>query len=463
MANLKLLVVDDQNSARKFLNSLLLDFDPLVTVVEAADGKEALDIIAKESNFDLILSDIDMPNIDGIQFCKRLKSNPATLSIPVIMISTFDSDYDIERGFQAGASAYVSKTNVREKLCRTIEDTLSKAKTRNKWQILVVEDSSSIRQLIEGSLLRSGFDVTTAKNGKEAIDIMQSVIPGLILSDIIMPEMDGITLCKNVQKDPRLSSIPFVVMSVHREQMYMKRMVEYGAAAYLVKPFNMEELIILLDKILSDQFLLLLKEKEKITQERDMMIASITSLITALEARDPCTKGHSETVAHIVTEMATYTDASEEEIERLAIGAKLHDIGKIGIRDEILFKKSELTPEEYEIIKTHPVVGATILGSITSLTDSIPIMLHHHERYDGKGYPHGLQETDIPFWARMIAVADTFDAMISSRPYRGGIKLDIVLDTIRKVSGSQLCPECVEIFSKWINENEPKILRGNDI
>lgn len=189
-----------------------------------------------------------------------------------------------------------------------------------------------------------------------------------------------------------------------------------------------------------------------------MMLASITGIINALEARDICTRGHSETVAEIVTGMASFTEATEAEIERLSIGARLHDVGKIGIRDDILFKEGKLTPAEYEKIKAHPRHGATIVESIPSLVDTLPIILHHHERYDGSGYPDRLKGEKIPFWARMVAVADTYDAMVSTRPYRRGVGFDDVLETIADVSGTQLCPECVDLFMRWISEHEPRVL-----
>lgn len=456
MADLKILIVDDSAAARSFIVSRLASRKSQIR--EAADGEEALALIRQDQAFDLILTDIDMPRLDGIQLCKKLKTDPLTQSIPVIMISNFDSDEDVEKGFRAGASAYISKAEVKERLVQTIDDTLSQTDFRGGRQILVVEDSEAIRRLVSGYLAQSGFEVLVAADGEEALEKLKENKPDLVLSDITMPGMDGLQLLKTIKSDPQKADIPFVVMSVHKERRYMHYMIEHGAASYLVKPFKLDELIILIDRLLSDQFRLILKEKERVTLERDMLLASIASLINALEARDSCTKGHSMTVSQIVTGMATFTEASEEEIERLTIGAKLHDVGKIGIRDEILFKKGRLTQEEYAIIKTHPEVGASILGSIPGLASILPMVLHHHERYDGRGYPAGLKGNDIPFWARMIAVADTYDAMISNRPYRKGKSFNEVLDTIREVNGTQLCPECVEIFFDWISKNEPKVL-----
>ncbi|MCK5341443.1 MAG: HD-GYP domain-containing protein, partial [Desulfobulbaceae bacterium] len=237
------------------------------------------------------------------------------------------------------------------------------------------------------------------------------------------------------------------------KRRHMKKSIQRGAAAYIVKPFRIEELIILIERILSDQFLLLLKQKENLTMERDMILAGITSLINALEARDSYTKGHSESVATIVTGMAELGGMDQKKIERLTFGARLHDIGKIGVPDALLFKRGKLTKDEYDQIKLHSEMGSNILAPIPSLADVLPLVMHHHERFDGRGYPHGLKGEEIPLWARMTAVADTFDAMSSDRPYRKGMEFEHIMMVIKDVRGSQLCPDCVDLFLKWTLAN----------
>jgi len=181
-----------------------------------------------------------------------------------------------------------------------------------------------------------------------------------------------------------------------------------------------------------------------------MMLASITSLIVALEARDHYTRGHSEAVAMLVAEMAAYMNATPDEIETLTIAGRLHDLGKIGIPDSVLLKPGRLSDEEFTIIKDHPVVGATILGSIPSIKPMLPVILHHHERFDGKGYPDGLKGDQIPLWARITAVADTYHALTSDRPYREGMAEEKAFAIIEEVRGTQLCSECVDIFFQTI-------------
>ena len=221
------------------------------------------------------------------------------------------------------------------------------------------------------------------------------------------------------------------------------KLLDKGVSAYLVKPFNMEQMVITVEKLLSDQYLLLLKEKERLDSERQFMLAGITSLIAALEARDHYTCGHSQAVSSIVEKMAVKMGMAREDVESISIAGQLHDLGKIGVPDSVLLKPGKLTKEEFNLVKEHPVVGVNILANISSLSKIIPAIRHHHERFDGKGYPDGIKGVKIPIWARLMAVADTFHALTSDRPYRDGMALCKAMDIITHASGttalSRLC------------------------
>ena len=454
MGELQILIIDDSISHRKALRRFIKPLN--VRITEACDGQEGLSL-ALDGRFDLIITDVEMPQMNGIDLCRRLKRISITQSVPVIIVSSFDSDKEIDRGFHAGASAYISKKDLRESLVKTVKKVLTKSKFKRDRSIMVVDDSPVIIKLVKSKLARTGFRVITAENGKKALDLLNSDKPDLILSDINMPEMDGFAFCKAVHSDPSLSSIPFVVMSSSDRRSSMKRMIEHGAATYIVKPFNMDELVIIIEKILSDQFLLLLKERERLDTERKIILVSITSLVSALEARDAYTKGHSENVADILSGMISMTGAGRTEVETVIIGARLHDIGKIGIKDKILLKPGKLTDAEFAHIKLHPVLGAKILKSIPSLSHIVPIVLSHHEHFDGKGYPMGLKGDKIHYLARMTAVADTYDALTSDRPYRDSMEQEKALQIIEDVRGTQLCPDCVDLFFKWIASNVDKL------
>ncbi|MDD2388308.1 MAG: response regulator [Desulfobacterales bacterium] len=441
----RILIVDDSSTVRLGLKRLLSPLN--AEIQEAVDGQAAFEC-AVNGEFELIITDYEMPGMNGCDLCSRLKSHPQTHAVPVIMLSSFDTDAHVSDGYNAGAAAYVSKNDAWHSLNSIAEDVLSRFNTRKRQRIMVVDDSFCIRKIMSNGLARAGYQVLSAQNGKDALNKIAEQRPDLILSDIDMPEMNGLDFCEAIHQNPQWADIPFVAVSACSDRAHMKRMTQYGATAYMVKPINMDQLLILIEKLLSDHFLLLLKEKERLDMERNLMLASITSLISALEARDQYTKGHSESVAAIVSEMVSLSGADKKEIEAATIGARLHDIGKIGVRDNVLLKPGRLEGEEFEHVKQHSVIGANILKSIPSLSDIIPIVLSHHERIDGKGYPHGIKGGSIPLWARMTAVADTYDALTSDRPYRKGMPVDKALQIVEEARGTQLCPDCVALFMK---------------
>ncbi len=210
-----------------------------------------------------------------------------------------------------------------------------------------------------------------------------------------------------------------------------------------------------IEAALLDHFLILLQERERLDSERKMMLASITSLIAALEARDPYTRGHSETVARLVEQMGRRMNIDAEGIESLGIAGKLHDIGKIGVPDNILLKPGRLNKAERAIIRQHPIIGASILSAIPSIKPLLPVILHHHEQFDGHGYPDGLKGNEIMLWARMTAVADTYHALVSDRPYRRGMSHEQAMDIIEERRGTQFCPDCVDAFRESLPQISP--------
>lgn len=443
------MIVDDSAVVRHVISKQLETLGMWVS--QARDGREGLDIALTEA-FDLIISDVEMPTMDGYQFCREIKKNPKTRGTPVIILSSLDSDKDIDVGFQVGAAAYVSKSSAQKELEGTIERILEAYNFHRNRLILIVDDSATVRRMVQKGLEETGFQVVEAENGQAALDIIEACRPDLILSDIDMPVMNGVELCKQVQTMGDAAAIPFVIMSANNDRSMMRRSLEWGAAAYLVKPFNLEQLIITVEKLLSDNFLLMLKDRQRLEAEQKSLLAGITSLINALEARDQYTRGHSEEVARIVDRMAAYMNIDSDERESLFLAGRLHDIGKIGVPDGILLKPGRLTEEEFSIIKQHPATGVRILGAISSMKKLLPVIHYHHERIDGKGYPDGLKGKYIPLWARMTAVADTYHALTSDRPYRKGMPREKALAIIEEARGTQLCPDCVDIFLKILEK-----------
>jgi response regulator RpfG family c-di-GMP phosphodiesterase len=448
----RILVVDDSAAARSRYFELLKGIG--ADIQTANDGIEAMQAVGAAS-FDLIITDIEMPKMNGIALCRKLQTTKETEHIPVIVASNFDSDRDVEAGFEAGAAAYLSKKDIESILANTVGEILWKFKNIRQRRILVVEDSRSTARFIEAGLSRHSYIVTVAGNGKMAQKAIGELKPDLILSDLKMPEMDGFTLCKWLKATPEFADIPFVAMSTDESSgAVVQRIIQYGAASFITKPFSMNQAAPLIDRILSDHFRIIFKERERLDGERTSLINSITSLVTALEARDSYTKGHSDAVSTIVAGTLAVSGAERHDVELLAIGGKMHDIGKIGIRDHILLKPDRLTDLEFTHIKEHPTIGKGILAPISSLQQIISVAYSHHERWDGKGYPLGLKGQEIPFWARLTAVADSFEAMTSDRPYRKGMPLSKAFQIIREVRGSQLCPDSVDLFFKFTETKE---------
>jgi response regulator RpfG family c-di-GMP phosphodiesterase len=443
MAQLKVLVVEDSPSQQRLIRAYLqaLDDAEVVCTDNAEDGLEE----ALATPFDIILSDISLPGISGLELCRRVKAE-ADPPPPVVLVSTLAGDEDVQRGFEAGAEAYLGKPFSERELLRTVNDVLHKNMLRRGQHILVVDDSAGIRSAVSAGLRDAGFRVSEAEDGGGALELARSAAPDLILSDLNMPNVDGFTLCRELKKDEALAATPLVVMSASDDRGTMRRLVHMGAAAFLVKPFSQEQAVLLIEKLLDDHVLLMLKDREQAELERRMLMATITSLVQAIEARDTYTSSHSENVANVATAIAREMDFGEEELEAIELAGRLHDIGKIGICDSVLLKPGRLTDEEFDLIRSHPRIGYDILRHIPSLQPAIPAVLHHHEKFGGGGYPDGLAGETIPLAARILAVADVWHAVYSDRPYRPAMPREKAMGIIREERERGLCPACVDVF-----------------
>lgn len=442
----QILVVDDSNSVRYAMQNNLKKAGMEVSL--ACDGREGLGK-ALDGDFDLIITDIDMPRMDGFELCAKLKKEFKTSHIPIIILSTRDSNESVEKGFRLGVDAYLSKGgNIDENIDR-IKDILQARNFLTGSKILVVDDSSSVRLFLKSGLEKEGFIVRTAADGEKALKELRGFKPDLILSDLMMPVMDGEEFCRQLKKSEELKTIPIVVMSTLTDKALMRRLMREGVATYLIKPFTVTQLSIVIEEIFSSNFRLLLEEKERLIMERDLTLGAIASLVQALEARDSLTRGHSERVAMIAVGIGEEMGFRQSKLERLMLIGRLHDLGKIGVRDDVLLKKDSLTNVEFEHVKNHSNLVANILRPIPSLNDILEVATSHHERWDGKGYPDGLKGENIPFKARIIAVADVYEAVTSERPYRDSMPKEVAVDIIKEERGRQLCPTCVDAFLKW--------------
>ena len=328
-------------------------------------------------------------------------------------------------------------------------------------RILIVDDEEMICSILAQRLTREGYSCMTAHNGKEGLNHFYKDSFSLIISDIKMPGMDGIELLKKVRAvHPNMLVI---MVTAYPEIDLAVEAMRLGAYDFIIKPADLELVVLSVKKALEkkrleDEIEVYHKNLERLVEERTAKLQqayrtlkkayldSVKVLVEAIDAKDPYTRGHSDRVRRMSLEIASQLGFTEERLEILEYGALLHDIGKIGIKDEILRKPGALSPEEHQAIQEHPLIGVKILEGVEFFKDKIPMIRNHHEHFDGKGYPDGLAGEAIPLEARIIAVPDAFDAMASLRPHRGIMPLEDILLELEKYKGKQFDPKLLEIF-----------------
>jgi putative two-component system response regulator len=306
--------------------------------------------------------------------------------------------------------------------------------------ILLVEDSDDLREGLKTILEQEGYRVMAGQDGKIAVEMMETKTPDLILADIVMPKMDGYALFEMVRSRPEWISIPFIFLTARREHKHILAGKRLGAEDYLLKPISPEDLLTAIRSKLGRSQQLLL------AQLQDSYETSLIMLANAIEVRDIYTRGHVERVMNYAQTIAEFLSWSSEEIENLRFGSILHDIGKIQISEEILNKEGPLNDAEWDEMRRHPQIGAELIKGIHYLESALPVILYHHERWNGSGYPFALSEENIPLSARIVAIADSFDAMTTKRAYREELTPQEATMEIVSGSGTQYDPRMVEAF-----------------
>jgi response regulator RpfG family c-di-GMP phosphodiesterase len=321
-------------------------------------------------------------------------------------------------------------------------------------KILVVEDEDLLRELLVQALEGEGYECMAAGLASKALEILGDEEVDLVISDVRMPGLSGLDLLKMIKdRWPDIAVIMATgVMEAHTAVDAMKA----GAYDYVTKPFQLDDVVLSIERALEAQrtklqlreYQLRLEQKveEQAEQLRSLFMNSIQALAQALEAKDPYTGGHSERVADLATGILNAIGVRGEPLEHLRIAGHIHDIGKVGVREAVLNKPGKLTEEEYAHVMTHTVTGEKILSLITAEREIVDAVKHHHEHYDGSGNPSGLAGEAIPLFARILAVADAYDAMTSSRPYRGPLPEGAVRDELRRFSGIQFDPKVIIAF-----------------
>ncbi len=498
----RVLIVDDDPNIIDMLESYL-KFQKKYEVFKASNALDAFAVLDQAVDVDVVFVDINMPGMTGIEFVERLKARDRTI---VSAIITGEPSMDvIVRAMRSGASDFLSKPFKFDQLQVALERLIKERSILLENQFLTEEvrvkklleqmNKKLEKKMREQSILFS-ISETLAKTkntselyetlvelGVRLVDAAQAMLwvreeessslvmvasIGRVQSSLYEVPMDALDhpVVKVIQDGiPVLGQNPISPYSGSEEKL------PYEKGCYLMVPFRIREEILGvlcvaspdIDSESAHEYLFLLhilSERASLTIENILLYdslfmnlhATLRALVRSLEAKDPYTKLHSERVTQWAVAIAKEMNCTDEEIESLTFAGHLHDIGKIGIRDQILMKPGRLTREEYEIIKTHPVIGAEIVGHLGLLKVETSIIRHHHERWDGKGYPDGLKGENIPKLSRILAVADTYDAITSRRPYRDAMPDRFAYEEIKKNSGTQFDPKVVEAFSRLIEE-----------
>lgn len=330
----------------------------------------------------------------------------------------------------------------------------------NRDKILVIDDELAPRESIR-MVLKDRYDVSTANGAHEGLSIMNNNPAALVVMDIKMPKMDGITALQEIKKNYPDTEV--IMLTAYASLDTARDAIRYGAFDYLLKPFDKDDVLHVVEKGLKrrhanttlkmERDILLDKasylEDQVVAARSNIMTCyegTVNALILTIDAKDHYTYNHSNRVAKLSASIAETLGISGKIIKEIESAASIHDIGKIGIEENILRKNGELTVDEYLEIKKHPAIGARIVQSVPFLEDAIPVILHHHERYDGTGYPAGLKGEQIPLSARIVMVADAVDAMMSARPYRNALMSSKVERELRENAATQFDPEIVDLI-----------------
>lgn len=330
-------------------------------------------------------------------------------------------------------------------------------------KILIADDEADIRELLGDFLESEGYECILAVNAFEALEKYREHNDiDLVMSDIRMPGKTGLELLSDIKEID--DDVMVIMISAVKDIESAISAMSKGAYDYVAKPFKLTEVVLIAKKAIEKRKLILQNKEyqrslERMVAERTMelqnalealdktYIFTLRALVTALDTRDEETQGHSMRVVKYTLKLAELMNwGDKERLKHLEYGALLHDIGKIGIPDPILRKPGKLTKEEWDVMKTHPEVGYKILHKIEFLEEPSQVVLHHHERFDGSGYPTGLKGHDIPIGSRIFAVADTVDAMTSERPYRSALSFEEASNELLKFSGIQFDPIVVDAF-----------------
>ena len=337
----------------------------------------------------------------------------------------------------------------------------------SEYKIIAVDDEMGIIDSLSVFLKRSGYTLTGVTNPVEAIELVKKEHFDLMILDFIMTPFHGDQVVEEIRKFNK--ELYILLLTGHKDLAPpLETIRRLDIQGYCEKGDKFDQLLLLIESGIKS--IAQMKEIKKINNElsdtyeklEKAYLESIQTLRYTVEAKDSYTRGHSDRVSAYSVLIGQKLGLSDQDLKTLELGSLFHDVGKIGVPDSILQKTERLTDDEYSEIKNHPSIGAHILSSATIFQDIIPIVKHHHEKYDGNGYPSKLKGEDIPYLARIASIADTFDAMTSKRSYRDSLPIDTVIAEFERCKGTQFDPALTDLFLNILNNDYEKIQEIQD-
>ena len=334
---------------------------------------------------------------------------------------------------------------------------------KKPYKIIAVDDESGILDSLSVFLNRSGYELVGVTNPLEAIEKVKTEHFDLMLLDFIMSPIHGDKVVEEIRKFNQ--ELYILLLTGHKDLAPpLETIRRLSIQGYCEKSDRFDQLLLLIESAVKsiEQMNIIKKINTELKESEEKLktayLESIQTLRYTVEAKDQYTRGHSDRVSEYSVLIGKHMNLPIEDLEVLKIGGLFHDIGKIGIPDSILLKTSKLTDDEYSEIKNHPAIGKHILSNAKIFENIVPIVFHHHEKYDGTGYPEKISGENIPLFARIAAIADTFDAMTSKRSYRDALSLDIVRAELEKNSGKQFDPKILKVFLNILDNHYSDIL-----
>lgn len=434
----KVLVVDDSSLYRNMVARALSTAG--FQVVKASDGVEAYDIYKKDRIM-AIITDIEMPGMTGVELCEKIREEDEYLEI--FFISSILKKDVIDKVYHIGAGDFFGKPLDLNRLTRKIESHYNTLSQKMNFRAMVIAKDREYRERVKQHLSQNAFRAYSAVNGIEGLMLTLVNNIQVVITEAELHFFNGYDYLNATNRAAEMDRMIKIVVSDSFEPRKMKATANDVSIQFFPKALDLVPMVNRIEQQLFSRI-------GYVRREQEMFLSSIQSLIVALEERDRYTRGHSERVAKYSKLIASELGMSTMQTQLIELAATLHDIGKITVPDAVLLKPGSLSNQEYEIIKKHTAVGYKILQEIDSLSYVSEIIRQHHERLDGKGYPLGLKAEQISLEARIIAVADTYDAMTTERPYRKVMPSDEAIKRLMQAKDTQLDGRCVDALTKQI-------------